>query len=290
MLLREIFIITIFGFSIWTLLLFIPVGIIAGILSTVTGLASLASYPALLYLTGGVLNPISANITNTSALLFNVVSSGLSSKQELKGHGKELMKVMTIIFFGGIVGVILLTLLPSKDFEYAVPVFIAAAGIGILLPSKDTTKAATSTEFEEKSVGSKKMLADIALIVGYFLIGIYGSYFGAAAGVILLAVLSRTSKDPFPVYNAIRNVAMGSANVIGTILYSFKYGQHGSTHIYWALAIPLGIGFLIGGYVGPKLVRILPTKLIKVVTGILALVLAYTQFSSAYSIHLFYFF
>ncbi|UQS84631.1 sulfite exporter TauE/SafE family protein [Apilactobacillus apisilvae] len=268
-------------------MLFIPVGIVAGILSTVTGLASLASYPALLYFTGGALNPISANITNTSALLFNVVSSGLSSKQELKGHGKELMKVMTIIFFGGIVGVILLTYLPSQDFEYAVPVFIAAAGIGILLPEK---KHNQETDVQEPKVHSKKMLSDILLIAGYFVIGIYGSYFGAAAGVILLAVLSRTSKEPFPVYNAIRNVAMGSANVIGTILYSFKYGQHGDTHIYWELAIPLGIGFLIGGYVGPKLVRVLPTKLIKIVTGILALALAYSQFVSAYDIHLFYFF
>ncbi|CAI2606651.1 hypothetical protein AKUH4B412M_00540 [Apilactobacillus kunkeei] len=285
---KEFFIITIFGFSVWTLLLFIPVGIVAGILSTVTGLASLASYPALLY--WGALNPISANITNTSALLFNVVSSGISSKRELDGHWKELFKVMTIIFFGGIVGVILLTFLPSKDFEYAVPVFIAAAGIGILLPSKDTTKAPTAKVVEEDNIGSKKMLVDFGMIVLFFVIGIYGSYFGAAAGVILLAVLSRTSKDPFPVYNAIRNVAMGSANVIGTILYSFKYGQHGSTHIYWALAIPLGIGFLIGGYVGPKMVRVLPVKLIKIVTGILALYLAYTQFVSAYGIHLFYFF
>lgn len=268
------------------MLLFIPVGIVAGILSTVTGLASLASYPALLY--WGALNPISANITNTSALLFNVVSSGLSSKRELDGHWKELFKVMTIIFFGGIVGVILLTFLPSKDFEYAVPVFIAAAGIGILLPSKEK-KEVPKVDIDDK-IGKTKMLADIGMIVLFFIIGIYGSYFGAAAGVILLAVLSRTSKDPFPVYNAIRNVAMGSANVIGTILYSFKYGQHGNTHIYWALAIPLGIGFLIGGYVGPKMVRVLPVKLIKIVTGILALYLAYTQFVSAYGIHLFYFF
>lgn len=270
------------------MLLFIPVGIVAGILSTVTGLASLASYPALLY--WGALNPISANITNTTALLFNAVSSGVSSRRELSGHWKELFRVMTIIFFGGIVGAILLTYLPSKTFSYVVPVFIGVAGIGILIPDRKTPKATIDDEVSNDKPGSKKMLADIGLIVLYFCIGVYGSYFGAAAGVILLAVLARTSKDPFPVYNAIRNVAMISANIVGTVFYIFKYGQHGHTHIYWALAIPLGIGFLIGGYTGPKLVRILPVKFIKILTGILALYLAYTQFVSAYGIHLFYFF
>ncbi|CAI2605753.1 hypothetical protein AKUH4B502X_00470 [Apilactobacillus kunkeei] len=99
--------------------MFIPVGIVAGILGTVTGLSSLVSYPALLYFAG--LPAVSANVVNKASLMFNAVGSCISSTRELRGHWKELFKIMVIIFFGGITGAILLTALPSSSFTHIVP-------------------------------------------------------------------------------------------------------------------------------------------------------------------------
>lgn len=275
-------VITILGFSIWTLLLFVPVGIIAGILGTVTGLASLASYPALLYLAG--LPAVSANVVNKASLMFNAIGSCVSSTRELHGHWKELGKIMLAIFFGGISGAILLTTLPSSSFTHIVPVFIAFGGIMILLPSKKAeSKTNVDTDFdpEENTHKVRTGLKTVGIIVLTYLIGAYSGYFGAASGILLLVLLNRTTQDEYVVNNALRNVAMGAANIVATIYYAFY------AHVVWVMVLPLGIGFLIGGYIGPKIVRVLPVKFIRILTGILALILAYTQFASAYNIHLF---
>ncbi|TPR17610.1 sulfite exporter TauE/SafE family protein [Apilactobacillus timberlakei] len=281
---RRLIKINIFGISIWIILLFIPVGVLAGILGTVTGLASLASYPALLYFAG--LPAVSANVVNKAALMFNSIGSAISSTQELHGHWKELFKTMIIIFFGGITGAILLTALPSSSFTHIVPVFIAAGGIMILIPSKNEENHEGANNFEPRKghVNQHSWFRNILIIFLVYLIGAYSGYFGAASGILLLVLLTRTSSNEYTVSNAIRNVAMGAANIVATIYYSFE------AHIVWILVLPLGIGFFIGGYIGPKIVRILPVKYIRILTGILALILAYTQFSSAYNIKIFYLF
>lgn len=101
--------------------LFFPVGILAGIMSTVTGLASLVSYPALLM--AGV-SPVYANVTNTAALILNGIGSGVSSSRELHGHWKEMFKILLLVFVGGIIGSFLLLSVPSKVFESIVPFFL----------------------------------------------------------------------------------------------------------------------------------------------------------------------
>ncbi|WP_285289039.1 sulfite exporter TauE/SafE family protein [Apilactobacillus xinyiensis] len=264
-------------FSLWQILIFFPVGILAGIMSTVTGLASLVSYPALLM--AGV-SPVYANVTNTAALILNGIGSGVSSSRELHGHWKEMFKILLLVFVGGIIGSYLLLSVPSTVFERVVPFFIAIAGIMILWPEKSHAYPNSSTGFDPKHFHNfarnkfKLLLGGLSLV----LIGIYGGYFGAAAGVIMLAVLSRTSSEPFPVYNAIRNVAMLAANFAATVIYAFK------SHIVWILVLPLALGFLCGGYIGPKIVRLLPIKLLKIIIGILALILAGILFVQTYNL------
>ncbi|MFY1049818.1 sulfite exporter TauE/SafE family protein [Apilactobacillus sp. 1-1-2] len=261
--------------------MFIPVGIVAGILGTVTGLSSLVSYPALLYFAG--LPAVSANVVNKASLMFNAVGSCISSTRELRGHWKELFKIMVIIFFGGITGAILLTALPSSSFTHIVPFFIAFGGLMILLPDKKEVNENTEGALNFNPVAKKDTpwtwLKNIAIIVLTYLIGAYSGYFGAASGILLLVLLTRTTYNEYTVSNAIRNVAMGAANIVATVYYSLF------SHVVWILVLPLGIGFFIGGYIGPKIVRVLPVKFIKIATGILALILAYTQFVSAYHVH-----
>ncbi|MFC6179944.1 sulfite exporter TauE/SafE family protein [Lactiplantibacillus daowaiensis] len=246
-------------------LILLPVGIIAGIVSTVGGLASLVSYPALLALG---LPPVTANVTNTAGLVFTGVGSAVASRRELKGHGRDLLMIMPLTIAGCIVGALLLFAIPAATFQKIVPFFILVAGILVLLPRHIQVK----TSGEPVGFSMKTLLAWI----GVLLVGVYSGYFGAAGGVLMLSMLSVISTAPFAEYNAQKNLALGAANCISAVMYAFQ------TTIPWHLVWPLGIGFLIGGLVGPQIVRWLPDRLTKIIIGIGALILAGSLFMQAY--------
>lgn len=242
-------------FALWQYLIMLPIGILGGIVSSSVGMASLVTYPALLYL-GGI-PPVTANVTNTSSMIFSGFGSIFSSLPELKGHVKETINALILTLIGGIGGVYALLAAPKKDFEFAVPWFILVSALLILWPK--SKKAG-----QKKLIHSKKGMV-IALTITFLIYGAYSSYFSAGAGVLALGILAFISTEPFPVYNAIRNVAALSANVISIVIFTLK------TTVYWSIALPLGIGMMIGGYIGPVIVRYVPEKVMKLTVGILAL-------------------
>ncbi len=105
-----------------------------------------------------------------------------------------------------------------------------------------------------------------------FLVGVYSGYFGAASGVVMLALLLFLLDAPFAECNAEKNATLGAANVVSSIVYMTQ------VKIKWLFVIPLSIGFLIGGYVGPKIVRYAPVKPLKILISIGALVLSIVLF------------
>ncbi|SON72377.1 sulfite exporter TauE/SafE family protein [Latilactobacillus sakei] len=238
----------------------ILIGVAAGIVSTVGGLASLVSYPALLALG---LPPVTANVTNTAGLIFTGVGASLASRKELKHQKRELITLLPLTLIGCIVGDLLLFKIPAETFQKIVPFFILSAGILILLP-------------RHLQVGQPAKWQVSLAWLGVFLVGVYSGYFGAASGVLMLSLLSVISQAPFQEYNATKNLTMGLANCIATLVYALQ------TTINWGLVLPLGIGFLIGGLIGPIIVRLLPERLTKIGIGIAALGLAVSLFMQAY--------
>ncbi|MCC7666436.1 sulfite exporter TauE/SafE family protein [Liquorilactobacillus satsumensis] len=255
--------------SSWFLLF--PAGIVAGILSTVTGLASLVSYPTLLAV--GV-PPVFADVTNTAALVLTGFGSSISSQRELKDHRGELLKILPLTIFGSIFGSILLLVQPAASFTHIVPFFILFAGLLLLLPIRPifTQRQALKKSASRFESGLKKTIYYTAI----FLVGAYAGYFGAAGGVIMLAIFSIGSTTKFTVYNALKNVSLGLSNLVATLIYAFE------SHIYWLLVIPLGAGLFLGGYLGPKIVRLIPEKPSKLCVGVGALILAISLFIQAY--------
>ena len=245
----------------------IVTGILAGIVSTAAGSASLVSYPVLLAIG---LPPVTANVTNTLGLLFTSVGAVASSQKELHGHGKSLRIMLPLTLLGSICGAFLLFIIPEATFAKVVPLFILVAAILVLIPHHNKL----SVE-EIKTISIKKQLLTWLAI---FLIGAYTGYFGAAGGVLMLSLLSWTSNDSFPEYNAQKNLALGLANIVAAVIYVTK------TAIPWNHVIFLGIGFLVGGFLGPKIVRHLPAQLLKVLIGIGALILAGSLFVKAYNL------
>ncbi|MDN6968888.1 sulfite exporter TauE/SafE family protein [Oenococcus sp. UCMA 17063] len=250
-----------------------PAGILAGILSSATGLASLISYPTLLAI--GV-PPVFADVTNTAALVLTGFGSSISSQKELKNHKKELLKILPLTVLGSAFGSVILLVEPVSSFTHLVPFFILFAGLLLLFPTSKERKGIENQTLKKKNTRYSDVLKKFAYMSAVFLVGAYGGYFGAAAGVIMLAIFSITSKSEFPVYNALKNVSLGFSNLVATIIYTFK------SHIYWLLVIPLGAGLFLGGYIGPKIVRVIPGKILKIAVGVGAIILAASLFIQAY--------
>ncbi|MHC6535430.1 sulfite exporter TauE/SafE family protein [Latilactobacillus sakei] len=224
----------------------ILIGVAAGIVSTVGGLASLVSYPALLALG---LPPVTANVTNTAGLIFTGVGASLASRKELKHQKRELITLLPLTLIGCIVGALLLFKIPAETFQKIVPFFILSAGILILLP-------------RHLQVGQPAKWQVSLAWLGVFLVGVYSGYFGAASGVLMLSLLSVISQAPFQEYNATKNLTMGLANCIATLVYALQ------TTIIWGLVL----------LIGPIIVRLLPERLTKIGIGIAALGLAVSFF------------
>jgi uncharacterized membrane protein YfcA len=212
-------------------LFLIAAGTAAGLGGSVVGIASIFSYPALLLI--GI-NPIDANVTNSVSLTFLSIGSIIGSKPEWSPYKGVLKKLAPATLIGGITGSILLLLTPSSAFEKIVPFLLMLASVAVLIPPK-------KRENTGKHVAVMFVLA--------LAIGIYSGYFGAASGSLAIALLMQMLSLNIATAHALKNVLLGIANGIASILFII------SGHVLWLPAIPLAIGFFIGGRVGPIIVR-----------------------------------
>jgi uncharacterized membrane protein YfcA len=164
----------------------VAAGIAGGLSGSIAGLASLATYPALLAVG---LPPVTANVTNTVALVFTGVGSVLGSREELKGQAPRLKKLAPVAMLGGAVGAALLLSTPAEGFEKLVPLLLGFASLTILVPRRRTAVNPGDEPAADAGPTTAHLVGQGAAI---FLIAVYGGYFGAAAGVLLLALLLRT--------------------------------------------------------------------------------------------------
>jgi uncharacterized membrane protein YfcA len=245
-------------------------GVGAGLTGSVAGLASLVSYPALLA-TG--LPPVTANVTNTVALVFNGVGSVSASRPELTGQGSRVRRLGVAGLLGGTAGAVLLLLTPSSAFERIVPWLIAAAAAAILVqrPPRELAAEGVADALTHPHRDAW-WLPPVT-----FLIAVYGGYFGAAAGVLMLAVFLLTTGEGLPRGNALKNVVLAVANAVAALGYVLF------SSVAWSAALPLAVGFFVGGRLGPRVVRRAPQQLLRRVIAVLGLGLAVKLGIDAYS-------
>ena len=217
-------------------LLFAGVG--GGLAGSVAGLASIATYPALLAVG---LSPVTANVTNTVALIFSSVGSLTSSGPELHDQWSRVRWLSISALAGGVAGGALLLVTPSRAFALIVPWMIGFASLGVLI-RRDPAKTAPHPAHRPTWV----------LTVGLFLISIYGGYFGAASGVLMLALLLLATGESLARSNAMKNVLIGVANAAAALSFAI-FG-----HVRWSDVLPLAIGCFVGGRIGPLFVRRVP--------------------------------
>jgi uncharacterized membrane protein YfcA len=213
-------------------------GFAGGLIGSVAGLASLVSYPALLAVG---LSPLSANVSNTVALVFGGVGSVAGSTVELRGQRAAARRLGAIAIAGGICGGLLLLATPAGAFVRIVPWLIAGASLAILIPRGSAPAEPARARHAAWTLGG-----------GVFLIGVYGGYFGAAAGVLLLALLLTVTDESLARANAMKNLLTGLANAVAAVAF-VAFGP-----VRWWAIVPLAIGFLVGGRLGPVIVRNAP--------------------------------
>jgi len=238
-------------------------GALAGLVSTVASVASVVSYPVLLAIG---LPPLAANVTNTVALLFTAPGAAAGSRPELAGQRARLLRLGPACVAGGAAGSAVLLLTPASWFGYAAPVLIAAGSVILLLPRP----AARTPDPAGEAVAGWGLCAAVAAVACYI------GYFGAAGGILMLAVLAATQAGPLPRANAAKNVLNGLANLAAAVAFTW-FGP-----VDWAVVPPLAAGFLAGGAVGPAVVRRMPARVLRVGVAAVGLAIAIKLGAAAY--------
>ena len=248
-------------------LLLIAAGFGAGLTGSVAGLASLVSYPALLALG---LTPLAANVTNTIGLLSNGPGSAAGSREELRGHGRRLTALSVWSGVGGALGAGLLLWGSSGTFKQVVPWLIALGSVLLLVRDPLRRRLERRQMVEPAALATR--LPSWGRRLPVLLVGVYGGYFGAGAGIIMLAVLSLETLEPLPVTNAVKNVTMTAANCVAAVIFAFV------SPVHWPAAVAIAVGVLVGSWCGPAVVRVVPDRALRIAVAVAGLGLALVLF------------
>ena len=206
---------------------------------------------------------MTANVTNTVALVLNSVGSVSASRPELRGQGRRLLPLAVAAVLGGTAGAVLLLLTPSGAVraDRAVPDRRRLRG--------DPRAAAAARAGRRGRTATTRCHRDPRwLALGTFAIAIYGGYFGAAAGVLMLAMFLLGTGETLPRGNAMKNLVLGVANAVAAV------GFVVFASIAWSAALPLAIGLFVGGLLGPRVVRRAPQTALRRVIAVAGLGLA----------------
>jgi uncharacterized membrane protein YfcA len=234
-------------------------GVFAGAINTVVGSGTLVTFPVLLAVGYG---PVTANVSNTLGLVPGSVSGAIGYRAELAGQRRRIVALGSASLVGGIAGAVLLLSLPSEAFETIVPVLIALALVLVIAQPRLAVALAARRE-EVRPHGGPPLWG------GVFGTGIYGGYFGAAQGVILLALLGIAIPEDLQRLNALKNVLAALVNGVAAVVFLFF------ASVAWLPALLLAVGSAGGGQLGAKIGRSLsPTVLrgVIVVVGVAAIV------------------
>jgi uncharacterized protein len=236
-------------------------GIFAGTINTVVGSGSLVTFPVLLAFGYA---PVVANVSNTVGLVPGSASGAWGYRRELGGQGRRLVPLAAAALIGAVIGAVLLLSLPSSAFQAIVPVFIGVAVVLILV--QPALARLLSRRFPDRR---RDQHAGPVATATIGLGGVYGGYFGAAQGILNLAVLTLSIDDDLQRLNALKVVLTGLVNLASGLIFIVV------AHVAWGAAGLIAAGSLLGGILGARVGRRLPPPALRIVVvavGIFAIV------------------
>nr|WP_218855647.1 sulfite exporter TauE/SafE family protein [Nocardioides daedukensis] len=237
-------------------------GFAAGTINTVVGSGTLITFPTLLAF--GV-PPVTANVSNTIGLVPGSVSGAIGYRRELAGQRARIVHLAVAALVGGIIGAVLLLELPAGAFESIVPILIVLGCVMVVFQPRIAAWVARCHE-SSGGLGERGAWWVWPLVL---LTGIYGGYFGAAQGVLLMAIMGIGINDTLQRLNGTKNVLAALVNAVSGLIFAVV------ADVDWKVVALIAVGAVIGGQVGATYGRRLPAGALRafiVLVGVVALV------------------
>jgi uncharacterized membrane protein YfcA len=236
-------------------------GLAAGTINTVVGSGTLITFPTLLAF--GV-PPVTANVSNTIGLVPGSISGAVGYRRELVGQRSRVLRLGVASLAGGLAGGVLLLVLPDDAFAAIVPVLILLGCVLVVLQPRVSAWVARRHD----AAGGLPHHGAWWVWPGVLLTGVYGGYFGAAQGVLLMAVLGIGVDETLQRLNAVKNVLAALVNGVAGALFIAV------ADVDWRVVALIAVGSVIGAQIGATVGRRLPAgalRVVIVVVGVVAL-------------------
>ncbi|TFD25416.1 sulfite exporter TauE/SafE family protein [Cryobacterium lyxosi] len=241
-------------------------GIAAGIINVVAGAGTLITFPTLLAL--GV-PPITANVSNTVGLVPGSVAGAYGYRRELKSQWRPVAWMAVFSAVGGVTGGLLLLILPEEAFSVVVPYLLLLAA---MLSAVQPKVARYVRRKAPEGATTDTRPITFGLVLGILGTGVYGGYFGAAQGVVLLALLGILWSTDIHRANGAKNVLAGMANLVSAIIFI------SSGTVDWVIVLLIGVGSAFGGWIGARIGRRLSAPVLRTILVVVALTAATVLF------------
>ena len=241
-------------------LLVLAAGVAAGAINTLVGSGSLITFPMLLAVG---FPPLTANVSNNLGLVPGAVAGAYGFRRELRGQRARVLRFAPASLLGGLTGAVLLLALPASAFAAIVPAFVALALVLVVLQPRLNRRLGRRRRADAPHGGPVPLAATYGA-------GVYGGYFGAAQGILLLGILGLAIDDELTRVNALKVVLAGTVNAVAAVVFVIA-----APHIAWDAVALIAAGSTLGGHLGARVGRRLPATVLRaviVVVGLVAIV------------------
>lgn len=228
-------------------------GLVAGVLTSTVGVASLVSFPVLLAVG---LPPIIANVSNTVGLIPAGLSGSFGYREELRTHPRTTRTVIACCAVGAVAGAALLLTLPAETFRAVVPWLILFSCL--LVGTQPWVSRWLRRRQGDAAPTRPRLQMSAPTIFFAMLTGIYGGYFGAGSGVMMVAVLGLGTDIELRVVNALKTAAVLAGNLVAGAIFILV------ADVDWSVVLLLAAGSVVGGYLGARVGRRLPPVMFRV--------------------------
>lgn len=246
--------------------LVVAAAVFAGLINAVAGSGTLVTFPALLAVGFA---PVSATMTNAVGLAAGGFSGVWGYRRELTGQGRRLAVMLPASVLGAVGGAWLLLHLPEDSFEVVVPVLVVLALVLVLLQprlqrrlrARSAALAPARDDAPGRSPVWPSRRAAVLTVLGTLAVGVYGGYFTAAQGIMLVGVMGALMVEQLQRLQALKNVLALAVNLVAATTYALVGGDR----VVWGVAGLIAVASLVGGYVGARVGRRLPDRLLRAV-------------------------
>ncbi len=244
-------------------------GLWAGVINSIAGSGTLVTFPVLLSVGFA---PVSATMTNAVGLSVGGLSGVYGYRRELRGQGRRIATLLPLSLVGAVGGALLLLTLPADAFETIVPVLVVLSLVLVVLQPRLQRRLRARAAAREASGDGASPRTPVAAALAVLLVGVYGGYFTAAQGIMLVGALGLLLTESLQRLNALKNVLSTAVNLVAAVVYAVVGGDR----VVWHVALIITLSSLVGGYVGSRYGRRLPAaplRAIIVVVGLVAVAL-----------------